>query len=62
MNMAKNDAADSGVKKYLKRGGILVFMLFLLKGIGWLVLFGLLFFGLLSEETVQRVKEAVPFF
>lgn len=46
---------------WLKKGGIVVFLFFLLKGIGWLVLLGLVAFGLMNEETVQKIKDALPF-
>jgi hypothetical protein len=53
---------ETTTKGWLKRGGILVFMFFLLKGIGWLVLIGLVAFGLMDETTVQKIKDAIPFF
>lgn len=56
------NTSDTPTKGWLKRGGILLFMFFLLKGIGWLVLIGLVAFGLMDESTVQKIKDAIPFF
>lgn len=46
---------------WLKKGGILVFLFFLLKGIGWLVLFGLVAFGIMDETNVSKLKELFSF-
>ena len=59
-NLAKPDFKSKPVG-WLKKGGIVVFLFFLLKGIGWLVLLGLVAFGLMNEETVQKIKDAIPF-
>lgn len=47
---------------WIKKGGIVLFLFFLLKGIGWLILLGLLLFGILDEATIDRIKQAVPLF
>jgi len=46
---------------WIKKGGILVFLFFLLKGIGWLVLFGLVAFGIMDETNVSKLKELFSF-
>lgn len=57
----EQNSPDKGWKQnLLKKGGILLFLFFLLKGIGWLVLLGLVFFGLMNEEAVQRLKDLLP--
>ena len=61
MSEEQNTPGESKAKNLLKKGGILVFLFFLLKGIGWLVLLGLVFFGLMNEAAVQRFKDLVPF-
>ena len=61
MSEEQNTPGQSKAKNLLKKGGILVFLFFLLKGIGWLVLLGLVFFGLMNETAVQRFKDLVPF-
>lgn len=50
------------MQNILKKGGVAVFLFFLIKGIGWLVLFAAVAFGLMNENTVQKIKEAIPFF
>ena len=61
-NTTNNSGSKSGMLKWAKKGGILIFLFFLLKGIGWLVLLGLLLFGILDEATIDRIKHAVPLF
>lgn len=55
----ENNSADKA--RWLKKGGILVFLFFLLKGIGWLVLFGLVAFGIMDESNVSKLKELFSF-
>ncbi|MBL0309423.1 MAG: hypothetical protein IPP77_07060 [Bacteroidetes bacterium] len=47
---------------WIKKGGLFVFLFFLIKGIGWLVVIGLLAAGLLNEESFEKIKEAIPLF
>lgn len=60
----KRKETSTGTKtgSWLKKGGLLVFLFFLLKGIGWLVLIGLVAAGLMNETTMQKLKEAIPLF
>lgn len=58
----QNAAPAKGMLNWVKKGGLVLFLFFLLKGIGWLVLLGLLLFGILDEATVDRIKQAVPLF
>jgi hypothetical protein len=46
---------------WLKKGGILVFLFFLFKGIGWLVLFGLVAFGVMDETNMGKLKDFFSF-
>lgn len=55
----ENNSSDN--TGWLKKGGILVFLFFLLKGIGWLVLFGLVAFGIMDESNVSKLKELFSF-
>jgi len=58
---ASNKSKTNGAGNLMKKGGLAVFLFFLIKGIGWLVLFGLVAFGLMDETTVQKIKTALPF-
>lgn len=56
---ATSDASASkpgNGKRWLKRLGKVAFWLFFLKGIGWLVLAALVYFGLVEDST----EEAAP--
>ncbi len=46
---------------WLKKIGMVGFLFFLIKGIGWLVIIGLLAFGVADESTVQKIKDWMPF-
>ncbi len=46
---------------WLKRLGFAGFLFFLIKGILWLVLFGLVAFGFMDETAVQKFKDLLPF-
>jgi hypothetical protein len=41
---------------WLKKLGALGFLFFLAKGILWLILFGLVAFGIMDEAAVQKLK------
>jgi hypothetical protein len=45
----------------LKDLGIAGFLFFLLKGLLWIVLFLLVYFGLVDKEKVWRLKEKMSF-
>jgi hypothetical protein len=47
--------------EFLKDLGIVGFWFFLIKGLLWLVLFALVYFGLLSKEKLARFKQRVYF-
>jgi len=46
---------------WLKKLGFAGFLFFLIKGILWLVLFGLVAFGFMDETAVQKLKDLIPF-
>jgi len=45
----------------LKDLGIAGFLFFLIKGLLWIVLFLLVYFGLVNKEKVQRIKARLSF-
>ncbi|MHC1774936.1 MAG: hypothetical protein AB9834_05925 [Lentimicrobium sp.] len=45
----------------LKDIGIAGFLFFLIKGLLWIVLFLLVYFGLISKERVRLIKEKLSF-
>jgi hypothetical protein len=45
----------------LKDLGIAGFLFFFLKGLLWLVLFVLVYFGLINKKKVRRIKEKMNF-
>lgn len=51
----------STAKQWLKRFGIAGFLFFLIKGILWLVLLGLVVFGIVDKDVVERFREWLPF-
>ncbi len=62
MEHTKEPTNTNTTKGWLQKGGIVVFVFFLLKGIGWLVLLAAVAMGLMNEEAVQKLKDAIPFF
>ncbi len=62
METGKESYTGNKAKGWLQRGGIVVFVFFLLKGIGWLVLLAAVAMGLMNDEAVQKLKDAIPFF
>lgn len=57
----RKQAGKSSAKQWLKRIGIAGFLFFLIKGILWLVLLGLVIFGIVDKEAVERFREWLPF-
>lgn len=51
----------SSGKQWLKRIGIAGFLFFLIKGILWLVLLGLVVFGFVDREALSTFREWLPF-
>jgi hypothetical protein len=47
--------------EFLKDLGIAGFLFFLIKGILWLVLFALVYFGFISKERMKSIKEKMRF-
>ena len=47
--------------EFLKGLGIAGFLFFLIKGILWLVLFALVYFGLVKKERVRAIKSKLTF-
>lgn len=47
--------------EFLKDIGIAGFLFFLIKGLLWLVLFALMYFGVIDKEKVQRIKAKLSF-
>lgn len=45
----------------LKDIGIAGFLFFLIKGLLWIVLFLLVYFGLIDKEKVRKIKEKLSF-
>lgn len=41
--------------------GIAGFLFFLIKGLLWIVLFALMYFGLIKKDTVQKIKSRFSF-
>ncbi|MBL7925550.1 MAG: hypothetical protein JNK61_01455 [Bacteroidia bacterium] len=48
--------------EFLKSIGIAGFMFFLIKGILWLVLFALIYFGVIKEERIKQIKSKINIF
>lgn len=46
---------------WLKKLGAAGFLFFLVKGILWLILFGLVAFGFMDEAAVEKIKNLIPF-
>ena len=42
--------------EFLKNIGIAGFLFFLIKGILWLILFGLVYFGLVDKKKIEKIK------
>jgi len=56
------EVSNTGKKtNWLKRLGLMGFLFFLIKGILWLVLFAGIYFGLMNESTVEKLKDLLPF-
>lgn len=47
--------------EFLKDIGIAGFLFFLIKGLLWLLLFALVYFGLVSKEKIETVKAKIFF-
>jgi hypothetical protein len=47
--------------EFLRDLGIAGFLFFLIKGLLWLVLFALVYFGLIGKEKSRRIKEKLRF-
>ena len=47
--------------EFLKDLGILGFLFFLIKGLLWIVLFLLVYFGLIDKEKVRKIKAKLSF-
>jgi hypothetical protein len=47
--------------EFLRDLGIAGFLFFLIKGLLWLVLFALVYFGLIGKEKARRVKTKLMF-
>lgn len=45
----------------LKDIGLAGFLFFLIKGLLWIVLFALMYFGLISKDRVQKIKSKLSF-
>ncbi len=56
---AKQNKSSGG--QWLKRIGIAGFLFFLIKGILWLVLLGLVVFGIVDKEAMNTFREWLPF-
>lgn len=61
MDTHSESSTNNKTKGWLKKGGILVFLFFLLKGIGWLILMAALAFGFMNEDAIQKLREVLPF-
>jgi len=60
--MEKTEEKTSSKKiGWLKKIGFAGFLFFLIKGILWLVLFGMFAFGFMDETAVQKLKDLIPF-
>lgn len=46
---------------WLKKLGFAGFLFFLIKGIGWLVLLGLVASGFMNQQTMDKIKDWLPF-
>ncbi|WP_162838813.1 hypothetical protein [Aquimarina longa] len=49
------------MQEFLKDIGIAGFLFFLIKGILWLVLFALVYFGLVDKKKIIAFKEKISF-
>lgn len=47
--------------EYLRDIGIIGFLFFLIKGILWLFLFGLVYFGVVDKEKIKSIKSKITF-
>ena len=47
---------------FLKELGLISFLFFLVKGLLWLVLFALVYFGFIDKKKVQSFKERLRLF
>jgi hypothetical protein len=59
-NSLPAEKKNSG-KTWLKRIGVAGFLFFLIKGLLWLVMFALVFFGVFDQEVVDRLSDWFPF-
>ncbi len=56
------EVSNTGKKtNWLKRLGLMGFLFFLIKGILWLGLFAGIYFGLMNEASVEKLKNLLPF-
>jgi hypothetical protein len=49
------------IKKWFSRLGIAGFLFFLVKGLLWILLFALVYFGLVSDEKINAIKSWFSF-
>jgi len=47
--------------EFLRDLGIAGFLFFFIKGLFWIILFALVYFGLIGKEKAQRIKSKLSF-
>jgi hypothetical protein len=47
--------------EFLKDIGIAGFLFFLIKGLIWILLFSMVYFGLIKKEKAQKIKDKIFF-